>query len=220
MYRCENDRDLDWFDRLERHVLVVGAEYRMVMYQARNFFLLVSGGRGRADRVREAMIRAAHAAIPTLEVDTMCKCPTCTVTGSSTDRPDVRSTKLLHSKLDQRQLSAILSSDWFSVRGRSGREYMVHHSGAVRNYCIAVIDYDIPASDRALAMKLLIESDEQLFLAVANTTHRTANGVIQRMLDKRWGNGNPISRYQPEPRVPGRGCDDYSCRACYKIEDQ
>lgn len=78
------------------------------------------------------------------------------------------------------------ASKYFEVKGgESGRTYEIYYDGDdsvyavdnegnfVTHYCLCVMDeegHDVPEGDRVLARKLLIESLESRFLAVANAT--------------------------------------------------
>lgn len=81
--------------------------------------------------------------------------------------------ELLLSKLTTRQQEALANRKCFDVTGSEGGSYRIYCTGRTFNvvkggwaYC-AGPSGGLPASDFWLAQKLLIESDERQFLAVA-----------------------------------------------------
>lgn len=96
----------------------------------------------------------------------------------------VRARKLLLDLLEEEQKEELLRDGWFHVETRDGtRRYRlspnssprrVHgEDGAQWSYCIHP-DYGYPQDDIVLAQKLLLESDEEMFLKIANATRLTA----------------------------------------------
>lgn len=95
---------------------------------------------------------------------------------------------LLLAYLDEGQRAQLKSTRTFNVTGKSGRLYIVEPHGRVDGYCIkgyrdraATKEGEVVASCfcSMLATKLLLESNEELFLHVADeplTTHDWENG--------------------------------------------
>jgi len=76
---------------------------------------------------------------------------------------------------DQRE--SLENRNWFDVTGSEGGSYRIYCTSCTSNvvkgswsYCAGPAG-DLPPSDFWLAQKLLIESDEKQFLAVAITHH-------------------------------------------------
>jgi hypothetical protein len=99
-----------------------------------------------------------------------------------------RARALLEEHLDERQLEQWRNGEEFTVEcgrrtyrirlGLAGNVYLVENNGAkppqgrsyLRRYCCHVYhpDGDVPNEDNVLAQKLLLEADEDAFLAMAN----------------------------------------------------
>lgn len=85
-----------------------------------------------------------------------------------------RARELFLSRLDDRQRRSWTRYRYFEVRAQSGRRYTVFSYGPfnIRRhgtmFCVRV-DGRVPVYDKLLAQQLLIESDERLFLQLANT---------------------------------------------------
>jgi hypothetical protein len=84
-----------------------------------------------------------------------------------------RARALFLSKLDRKQRRSWFFRRCFTVVAGAGRRYTIARYGPfnirsdVAAYCVAV-DGRVPVYDKLLAQKLLVEADEQLFLARAN----------------------------------------------------
>jgi hypothetical protein len=88
-----------------------------------------------------------------------------------------RARELFLSKLDARQRRSWESTRSFDVSAASGCRYTISPYGTfnIRNsgeeFCL-LLEAHIPAYDKLLAQRLLIEADENLFLALANRRQR------------------------------------------------
>lgn len=99
-----------------------------------------------------------------------------------------RARDLLMAHLDAQQKRDVLEHDWFEVCSDRGRRWRIRMQGIVGNvdlmpevgserlasYC-AHSPGDLPSSDHFLAQKLVLETDEQSFLNVANIHWRDYN---------------------------------------------
>jgi hypothetical protein len=148
---------------------------------------------------------------------TECACPECTLPASS---PKLKATRLLHSHLTPLQRRQLQETTSFVVKGgKTGTAYQVSANGYVNGYCIAPAG-PLPLADRVLALKLLIECDEETFQTVAGSSHRTWTPAIQAMLDGRFG----VSKAEIQarrgltqvgtPRTPSP-CGNPNCVECY-----
>jgi len=92
------------------------------------------------------------------------------------DAANEKAKELLLSVLTADQRIDFLHRGSFRVEGSKGGKYQIQtgYSGNVRRgrrrYCGHLSDGQIPAYDHMLAQKLLIETDEEAFLAVANAS--------------------------------------------------
>jgi len=86
---------------------------------------------------------------------------------------------LLHGFLTSEQIAQLAAQQWFEIVSQKGNRYRIHQ-GQVRNvrlvgtdgrlgtsYCIQPAEY-VPDEDAMLAQKLLLESDEDAFVRIAN----------------------------------------------------
>lgn len=90
-----------------------------------------------------------------------------------------RAEELLMGCLDEEQRHQLLTRGRFNVRSASGRLYVIERgyagnvfSGQTR-FCIHM-DHRLPEADHMLAQKLLIETDEDSFLRIANHSFNAA----------------------------------------------
>jgi hypothetical protein len=93
-----------------------------------------------------------------------------------------RAQRFLYRHLSRWQRKSLRENGYFMVKGNhTGDKYRVYFDGddsvfRVRDdchFCLSVMDeneYEVPEGDRVLARKLLIQGDEETFLAVANRT--------------------------------------------------
>jgi len=88
-----------------------------------------------------------------------------------------RAERLLEACLSTTQRDQLSSVGWFSVRAPSGRVYQIRRGRARnvvemttrRTYCCHPID-GVPDADTMLAQKLMIETQEEEFLRLANVS--------------------------------------------------
>jgi len=92
----------------------------------------------------------------------------------------VRAEALLRDCLTAEQAAQLLHADAFELLTASGRRYRVRRGRAgnverleltghpTRRYCLHPADAAVPEADVMLAQKLLLESDEDAFLRIAN----------------------------------------------------
>lgn len=92
---------------------------------------------------------------------------------------EARALELLRSCLTENQRRELDADDQFTVIAPSGREYLIvrGYAGNVysEGWCFCIhMDSRLPVPDHMLAQKLMIETDEQGFLSIAN---RSPGGV-------------------------------------------
>jgi hypothetical protein len=90
---------------------------------------------------------------------------------------EARAEELLQAHLDEEQRKELAEHDRFQVLAPSGRRYAIHRGVAgnvrcdARRYCAHAQDgLRLPAADHMLMQKLMLETDENAFLAVANVS--------------------------------------------------
>lgn len=89
--------------------------------------------------------------------------------------PAVRAEVVLRSHLTPQQIRDLDKHDWFRVYSKKGNSYKINRRYTFniysekehRNFCITIRS-KVPVADQMLAQKLLIETNEELFLMIAN----------------------------------------------------
>lgn len=101
--------------------------------------------------------------------------------------PDEKAEALLWSKLTPAQRSTCRDAGYFDVVGSSGGRYRIRMTSTVQNIVQGDVEFcagpcrSMSRYDFWLCQKLLIESDEELFLRVACRTYQVTEEILELM---------------------------------------